>query len=229
MFCHTVAHQSERAGRQTETKGRNLRTHWGEGRANFPRRQFGGVIRALFNCPILRHRPRRQIEKGEKRKAEIDKLIPEEKENERKAVGEIEGLKEALAKEKTNAENLDRRIKELSAKLIYENKSAAADAKEELKSKAEALEKSRRKAKEEFDACDKNIAAVKSRIEENQKLLADSDETDASAEEAKQEELKKEKDRLTRMQKEIHARSAANKSAYENIKLKYYNRIMKIN
>lgn len=162
-----------------------------------------------------------EIEKAEKRKAEIDKLIPEEKENERKAAGEIEKLKEALAKEKTNLENLDRRIKELSAKLIYENKSTAADAKEELKSKAEALEKSRRKAKEEFDACDKNIAAVKSRIEENQKLLADSDEADTAEEEAKQEELKKEKERLTRTQKGIHARNAANKSAYENIKLKF--------
>lgn len=162
-----------------------------------------------------------EIEKSEKRKDEIDRLIPMEKEKERNAAKEIESLKEILAKEKSNLENLDKRIKELCEKLVYESKAVAMEEKKSLEAKAEALDKALKKAKEKFDACDKDIASVKSRIQENQKLLADSEETDISAEEAKQRALKSKKEELTKIQKEIHARKAANISAFDNIELKF--------
>ena len=162
-----------------------------------------------------------EIEKAEKRKAQIDKLIPQEKESERETAKEIESLKEVLAKDKADLDNLDKRIKELGKKLVYESNADALSAKEELSGKAEAIQTSVKKAKEEVDTCERDIAAAKSRIEENKKLLADSEETDTETEEAKQAELKNKKEDMTNRQKEIHARNAANKSAVENIKLKY--------
>ncbi len=161
-----------------------------------------------------------EITKAQNRKNELTELIPEQNGKVEKVKNEISALNEALTKNNTILENTEKRIVALTEKLPYASKADAIAQKTALETEKTTIETALKNAKDAFDECDKNITAIKSKIEENKKLLAESKETDIQAEEAKQTELKEKRAGFAELQKEIHARKISNKTAYENINLK---------
>ncbi len=157
------------------------------------------------------------IEKDEKRKAEITTILPEEREVLESLKNDISLLGENIAKNKATVEAVAKRIDELNKSLMFESKFKAEKAKAEMTLKKAELENALVKAKEAFDANEKNITAINSRIEENKKLLAHSTELDVTGEEQRQAELKEQKDKILHLQKMVHSRKTANTFSFENI------------
>lgn len=161
-----------------------------------------------------------QIKKAEERKAKVEETLPKEKEKAESILQEVSSLNEKLAKNKTFLGTLETRKLELAKKLQYENKVEANQAKAKLNLKKKTLEDALKKAKEDFDVNEKSIAGITSKIEENQKILADSKEINIQEKETIQKELKEQKAVLTQLQKDVHARKTSNQSALEHIKQK---------
>lgn len=160
------------------------------------------------------------LEKDEERKAEIEKLLPV-KRAELEAVKEsIVKLEENIAKNKAVSETLSKRAEELGNKLMFENKSSAMAEKTKLEILKNTLEAVIEKEKENFENNEKNIAAIKSRVEENQKLLATSEDIDVFELQCKQNEIKGEKEAILIQQKAVHSRRVANVLSLENIRKK---------
>mgnify|MGYP003290861638 CR=1 FL=1 len=160
------------------------------------------------------------IEKSEVRKKELEALIPAEKENIEKIKADIIALKEELSKNKAVAEGLEKRIAELEGKLMFAGKNMAVEEKFKLEHQKNELEKALLHAKEAFENNEKNITAIKSKIDENKKLLADSEDFNTESEELKQQELRVARKEFMNLQKTVHSRKTTNTSALENIKKK---------
>ena len=161
-----------------------------------------------------------EIIKAEKRKKELTELIPEKNSEAESIKTDINKLNENIAKSNTLSENINKRIEELTKKLRFKSKDEAKNAKESLEAKKTEMENALKKAKDDFDECDKNITTLKSKAEENKRILKNAKEIDTAAEEEKQAELKSRKSEITDIQKEIHATRSSNSSALSNIMLK---------
>ena len=103
---------------------------------------------------------------------------------------------------------------------MFENKSVALEEKAKLEMLKNTIEEAIEKEKTNFENNEKNIAAIKSRVEENQKLLATAKEIDVFALQCKQAELKGEKESVMTLQKSVHSQRVANVISLENIKQK---------
>ncbi len=160
------------------------------------------------------------IKKSEFRKNELGGLISVKKASNEALKNDIISLNQSLAENNALLRTITIRIEELNKKLSYAGKTDAIRAKALLEAKKQSLEAALKNAKASFELCDKNITAIKSKIEENKKLLTNSSEIDVESEKAKLFELKTEKDRLLNIQKDIHARKASNMLSLENIRLK---------
>ena len=139
----------------------------------------------------------------------------------------LEAVKEAIvkfeeniAKNKAVSDTLNKRAEELGKKLMFENKSSAMAEKTKLEILKNTLEAAIEKEKENFENNEKNIAAIKSRVEENQKLLATSEDIDVFELQCKQADLKGEKEAVLTQQKAVHSRRVANVLSLENIRQK---------
>ncbi len=160
------------------------------------------------------------IERAEERQKTLNMLIPEEKKRLEQITNDMDLLDKVITKNKAVTESHEVRIKELGAKLKYESKLMAETAIAELEAKKAQWEKALKNAKEAYDANEKNIATIKSRIEENEKLLEGFEEADAEALENSRQELRDKKDELSAIQKKSHARKSANQTSFDNIMLK---------
>ncbi len=161
-----------------------------------------------------------EIKKSEERKTELSECIAAQKEKVQALKEDITALNEMLIKNNTVLAELEKRIKELDEKLKYESKAKALMARDELENGKITREAALREAKTAYDECEKSIASIISRIEENKKILADYTETDIEAEEEQQQALRKTKDELVQLQKTVHARRTSNQAALDNIRLK---------
>jgi len=158
-----------------------------------------------------------KMETKEKRKDDINRVLPEKREKLEGVKQQILALKEDISKNKAVAETVEKRVLQISQKLMFENKSVAQGVKAELEERKTVLENAMVKAKEAFENNEKNIASVVSRIEENKRLIATTAETDADAEQLKQAELKTKKEQLLKTQKDVHSSKTANMVCLENI------------
>ena len=125
-----------------------------------------------------------------------------------------------MAKNKAVSEALNKRTEELGKKLMFENKSGAMAEKTKLEILKNTMEAAIEKEKVNFENNEKNIAAIKSRVEENQKILASSEDIDVFELQCKQTDLKSEKEGVLTQQKAVHSRRVANVISLENIRQK---------
>jgi len=151
-----------------------------------------------------------ELQKQEIRKANIEKRLPIGREKLVFCQKEISALRESIAKGTVMTETLTKRIGDLSHKLSFENRIEAERAKAECQAQKQKLENELKNAKDAFDSNARTIAAIKSAIEENQKLLAGSAPIDAARELEKQQQLKHRREELLSLQKSIHSRKSAN-------------------
>lgn len=162
----------------------------------------------------------RDLNDKEARKTSLESIIPKKKEELEKIKTDLVNLREDISKKQTVAETLEKRIAELSGKLMFENKNAALEEKLRLEMRKNQLQSALENARKNFDDNEKKITAIISRIEENKKLLADSVEFDIAGEESKQQELRNAAQELMNMQKVVHSRKTSNISSLENIRQK---------
>ena len=160
------------------------------------------------------------IEKAEKRRDMLKKLIPEEKESLSSVSESTLKLNESLLRDKAIFESNEKRLQALLKKLPFETRQEAEKAKEKFEEQLDVIDTALKTATEDFEDNKKNIASIKSRIDENKKLLSENDTDESEGVREKQIILKNEKEDILRLQKEVHARKVSNIKALESIKLK---------
>ena len=158
-----------------------------------------------------------KMEKDEMRKADIENRLPIGREKLAACQKEISALRESIAKGTAMTESLTKRIADLSHKLSFESRSEAQRARAQWQAQKQKLEAELTNAKDAFDNNARTIAAIKSAIEENQKLLTGTAPIDAARELEKHKELKRTREELLSLQKSIHSRRSANAVISENI------------
>lgn len=161
-----------------------------------------------------------EIDQAEKRKQKLESNITEEYKKLEEEKNRFSELEKILTENKSILKALKNRIDELDKKLKYESREIAENVKEELIKKKTQFEMELKTAEEAFETNEKIITEIRSGIKENKNLLANSSQTDIETEENKLSVLKENKAYLSRLQKEVHARKAANQLSYENIKIK---------
>ncbi len=158
-----------------------------------------------------------KVTNDEAEKSRAEAALPQHRQKLDAVKKNLSGISEAIATKKATAEALDKRISELSAKLIYPTKAEAQREKNNLIIKRAEYETALDKAKKDYEKNEQSIAAVTSRIEENEKLVSGEKETDIEALKVKQLELKEAKDILTVRQRGVHSRRSANELCHANI------------
>lgn len=162
----------------------------------------------------------KKIAGDEKRRDETGKRLPKERERLEALKKDVSELGENIVKNKTVIKTLEARISELTKKLMFASELDAEKEKFELNERRHEIETGFKLAKDKYDDNEKLITELLGRIEENKKILRDSEEIDKASEEKKQEELKARKEELLKMQKDVHSRMSANSMFLENIKQK---------
>ena len=154
------------------------------------------------------------------RRAEIEKLLPQKKE-------ELETLKKKLTEiadevkgKVVENDSLEKRIDELKVKLKFGTKMAAENEIKALSQKAEQIISDFEQANKKMNACNEQIASLKAAKEEIVKRLGENSEIDLDKEKEKRSLLENEQRVLEGKAKNIHSRVNANKSALDNIKEK---------
>jgi len=157
------------------------------------------------------------LEKDEKRKSEIEGLLPVGRKKLEDVKKDIGILSEKIAGNTAKSEALSLRIKDEKNNLMYESKKEATSARADLEARKNVLEKGLKAAMEAFEENEKNLAAIKSRIAETTKLLENSREIDKAAEEEKKNVLENEREEYITLQKQVHSRRNANMFSLDNI------------
>ncbi|MBQ4630944.1 MAG: SMC family ATPase [Clostridia bacterium] len=154
------------------------------------------------------------------RKNELSDIIPNEKTKLEKIKNRINQLSECNARNTTYSESLSKSIYEIGSKLRYKSKIEAMTAKKEMETTIHTYEESLKKARNDFENNEKNLATIIARLEENSKLISNSGEINFEDEISKQEKLKDEKSHISLLLKDIHARISANSLSLSNIQSK---------
>ena len=129
-------------------------------------------------------------------------------------------MSECNARNTTYSESLSKSIYEIGSKLRYKSKIEAMTAKKEMETTIHTYEESLKKARNDFENNEKNLATIIARLEENSKLISNSGEINFEDEISKQEKLKDEKSHISLLLKDIHARISANSLSLSNIQSK---------
>lgn len=179
------------------------------------------VERKLTEVDALISSFKKQIEAKQEQKKRYDKLtqmIPKREEGIVNLQKELVILKEQASALESRRSELENRIKELSSKITYRDKVEIKEAITKLTDKKTNLQKSLKKAEEEYSICEKKIIALESKIQQMVKQLADEVEIDIVTEKECKVRLTERKNMLVHRQKEVYSRIVANQKELKNIK-----------
>ncbi len=154
--------------------------------------------------------------KNTARYAELDKLIPDCEKVKRdleRDIGETE--KEIASCEAAHSATVER-LRALSSKLTYANKSTAERVKAELIDKINGIKAAYEKAQKDCEECNSAIRELKGKIEHLKEQLIGK-EVDVSALEEESDRLSAEQKEITEEQKKVAARLSANRTSLRNI------------
>lgn len=154
------------------------------------------------------------------RKAEINKLLPQKKDEAEKAKEKASDLRRELAVKDAESKTLEKRISELKEKLSFESKIKAEG---EISVLAERIKKIREaidSAQQKLTECDKELVSLASAKEEIQKRLGDAVDIDLEQETARQSSMDSKLKEIEKGEKTVHSRVSANRKSLENIKMK---------
>lgn len=153
----------------------------------------------------------------EKRKAEVDKLIPNLEEEIESLRDAVIGHRETIAGAQSKIQQNTRQIQDLSAKLRYQSKTEAVKQQDELTIAANALQEAYDKADREAKQKSEEIVALKSRIEENRKTIDETKDVDLDAANHKKSRLVDEQNSNIDATQIIAARINTNETIKTNI------------
>jgi exonuclease SbcC len=161
-----------------------------------------------------------EAEKKEKRKKDLDLLIPKKEKALSDAEAELAGAKEQIASVRASVSEVKKQITSLKAKLSFSDKKAAEAEKAMLTEKRNALKTALADAEKGVTDGKEALAGVRAAIEQLRKQLAAGAEADVMELETEKQALTRQKAGITGKQKAIHARITTNKAAYQNISRK---------
>ena len=158
-----------------------------------------------------------QCEAQEKRKKELDELIPAKENELAKTEADMNAAKEQAASLKAQAIELQRRLTALSEKLSFPDRAAAAGQKKTMESTLKGMQDALKKAEEEYSACKDLLTATRAAIEQLRSRLAEATEIDTELQQNRKAGLTARKDSVIRQQRVLHARITANTSVHGSI------------
>lgn len=156
-------------------------------------------------------------ERQNKRKTELDDIIPKKTEIYDSLTARLGDLKEKLGKSATMLEERKKQCAELAAKLRFDSKELAESEKKALEEKVDNLKLELEKAKDDFTECNNSIAEIKAKITQLKELLDDSVEIDIESKKAKKDELSAQKKRFDDLWNNVSYRLKTNRKVSANI------------
>ncbi len=157
------------------------------------------------------------IDESIARKAKIEEILPQKKEEQDILTKGFNELNEKLASQKSSVENISMAIKEFQAKLKYDSKISAEKAEADFKRIKSDLETDYQKAKDALDECNSEIKSSSVTIEETEKILAGSQNVNCEETEEKKKQLEGEIEVVSLRQKDLHANLKTNMAIKKNI------------
>lgn len=156
-------------------------------------------------------------EQKAKRRQRLEKQLPETKEKHGKLLEKIKESEIASAQKTSEAKALDEGIAGLRAKLSYKSREEAERAAALLESRKKELEDALKKARDDYEGCDRKIAELKAGIEETAKLMQDKDEFDADAAVERRNEIVQKRSALESELRDLHHRTETNREVLRQI------------
>ena len=157
-------------------------------------------------------------EKNKKRRAELEKLIPENEALLSTSSDQYNrfSAETSALKAKTEAEN--NALNEEKNKLEFKTSAEAEEEINKIRSSIKLAKEAEERAKAQKDECENNISAFKGSIDTLEKSLKEGKEIDYDKEVEKQSELLREKEKLNSERDLLSQRIGINKKCIENIK-----------
>ena len=159
-------------------------------------------------------------EAKEKRRAELERLIPERENALTQAEQNLAEANEQSAALKASIAELNRQLLELRAKLTYPDKVSALAECSTLEHKLSVLKNTLDEAQKQYASCKEEQAGLRSAIEQLRTQLTEETEVNTEALEILKSDLSDQKASLDKQLKDIHARLQANSTAQKNISAK---------
>lgn len=153
----------------------------------------------------------------ERRRAQLDSLIPQRESAQAALQQEIAGANERSASLAASVLELNRQIAGIREKLIHPDKAAAQRALRALEERLGALKAALKAAEEAYSTAKETLTGIRASILQLKKQLEDEPKENRGELEALKAELTDQKSRTLRVLKDIHARLAANTAAGKNI------------
>jgi len=153
----------------------------------------------------------------EKRRGDLDQLIPQKEAALAGAQQEIAGAGEQLAALTAALLAWSGQAEQLREKLSYGSKAAALAERKRLDEKLDELRRALKTAQDERQACKENLAGIRAAICELRKRLEEEPDEDADGLEADKAALTEKRQAALQRQREIHARLTANERTKTNI------------
>lgn len=148
--------------------------------------------------------------KQERRKEELDTLIPGMERQLSQAETALTGSGEQIASLTASAEGYRNRIRDLEAQLSFPDRAAAAAEKASLERQRRALVLAMEQAEQKYNACKEQLTGIRSTMEQLRSQLAQLPEADIPALELRKGEIQAEKTALERKLQTLHARIQTN-------------------
>ena len=159
-------------------------------------------------------------EQKAKRRQRLEKQLPETKEKHGKLLEKIKESEIASAQKTSEAKALDEGIAGLRAKLSYKSREETERAAALLESRKKELEDALKKARDDYEGCDRKIVELKAGIEETAKLMQDKDEFDADAAVERRNEIVQKRSALESELRDLHHRTETNREVLRQIEKK---------
>ncbi len=227
--------KAEKALSEASVKAGNLKTSLDEKRKtfektfteqlssqNFERAEETIKCAAEKNGELLKQLEKTlyEIEKKEKRRAEIQKLTAEKQEKYQKLDGEIREGENAAAKYEAEKAALSSSVEQLYGKLQFKSKTEAEERIEELENCQKKYTLAIKAAEKAVSDCETEMAKLGAAIEEAENALKNGQDIDIESLESRQGHFKQIKDEADTRVRDVISRLSANRSAAENISAK---------
>ena len=154
---------------------------------------------------------------GEKRKADLDRLIPHQEQQLRQAEGALAAAREAIAGLDAAITELRERTEQLRESLPFPRKSDAAEEKRRAEQKLQAMTEALQQAETSQRSAREGLAATRAAAEELQRQLHQGGDGDTQALQQTAQALQAENNAILAAQKVIHIRLTTNTAARRKI------------
>ena len=159
----------------------------------------------------------KEIEKQLGRKAALDQLITQKEDELEQCKNRRGSYETQQAGDGAKLQAAEKRLQELAEKLSYPSEAEANQALQQLREKKQAWEKAIQDTQKAYDACAKNLAALKGALEGYEKTLQGMEKVDVQAVLAAQTEADQQKAAWEAQKGEIGDRLAVNRPILENL------------